>query len=128
MKSGIESVHTDTAPQAIGPYSQAVVSGGMVFVSGQIPLEPATGVLVAGGFAEQASRALSNIDAVLKAAGCTRDSVVKATVYLTDLTRFAEFNEIYAAFFGKHRPARAVVGVAALPRGAQVEVDAVAVR
>lgn len=128
MSGRIESVHTDAAPQAIGPYSQAVVSGGTVFVSGQIPLDPATGALVAGDFAEQAARVLSNIDAVLAAAGCGRTSVVKATVYLTDLARFAEFNEIYAAFFGEHRPARAVVGVAALPRGAQLEVEAVAVR
>ncbi len=128
MSREIEVVHTDAAPQAIGPYSQAVVSGGLVFVSGQIPLDPATGALVGGGFAEQAGRALANVGAVLEAAGCGRSSVVKATVYLTDLARFAEFNEIYAAFFGDHRPARAVVGVAALPRGAQVEVDAVAVR
>ena len=121
-------VHTDAAPRAIGPYSQATVSAGLVFVSGQIPLDPATGELVAGEFAQQARRALDNIDAVLKAAGCGRTSVVKATAYLTDLKRFAEFNEIYAAFFGEHRPARAVVGVSALQRGAQVEVEAVAVR
>ncbi len=128
MSTLVKVVRTDAAPQAIGPYSQAVESAGFVFVSGQIPLDPATGILVSGGFAEQASRALANIDAVLVAAGCARSSVVKATVYLTDLARFTEFNEIYAAFFGDHRPARAVVGVAALPRGAQVEVDAVAVR
>jgi len=128
MNGKIESVHTDAAPKAIGPYSQGVVSERLVFVSGQIPLDPSTGVLVSGGFAEQATRALANVDAVLAAAGCTRTSVVKATVYLTDLSRFAEFNEIYASFFGEHRPARAVVGVAALPRGAQVELEAVAVR
>ncbi len=128
MSREIEVVRTEAAPQAIGPYSQAVVSGGLVFVSGQIPLDPATGALVPGGFAEQAGRALANVGAVLEAAGCARSSVVKATVYLTDLARFVEFNDIYAAFFGDHRPARAVVGVAALPRGAQVEVDVVAVR
>jgi len=128
MSSQIKVVHTDAAPQAIGPYSQAVESGGLLFVSGQIPLDPATGALVAGGFAEQAARVMANVGAVLDAAGCARSSVVKATVYLTDLARFAEFNEIYAGFFGQHRPARAVVGVAALPRGAQVEVEAVAVR
>jgi 2-iminobutanoate/2-iminopropanoate deaminase len=128
MSNKTVTVHTDAAPQAIGPYSQATVNAGWVFVSGQIPLDPTTGDLVAGDFAQQAKRVLDNIDAVLKAAGCDRTSVVKATAYLTDLTRFAEFNEIYAAFFGEHRPARAVVGVAALPRGAQVEVEAVAVR
>jgi 2-iminobutanoate/2-iminopropanoate deaminase len=128
MSNKTVTVHTDAAPQAIGPYSQATVNAGWVFVSGQIPLDPTTGDLVAGDFAQQAKRLLDNIDAVLKAAGCDRTSVVKATAYLTDLTRFAEFNEIYAAFFGEHRPARAVVGVAALPRGAQVEVEAVAVR
>ncbi len=128
MSNKTVTVHTDAAPQAIGPYSQATVNAGWVFVSGVIPLDPTTGDLVAGDFAQQAKRVLDNIDAVLKAAGCDRTSVVKATAYLTDLTRFAEFNEIYAAFFGEHRPARAVVGVAALPRGAQVEVEAVAVR
>ncbi len=124
----IEAVQTDAAPQAIGPYSQAVAAGDFVFVSGQIPLEPASGALVGGDFAAQAKRALENVDGVLRGAGCKRTGVVKVTVYLTDLGRFAEFNEIYAAFFGSHRPARAVVGVASLPRGAQVEVEAVAVR
>jgi 2-iminobutanoate/2-iminopropanoate deaminase len=128
MNVKAESVQTDAAPKAIGPYSQAVRCGGWVFVSGQIPLDPATGELVGGGFAQQVTRVLDNIDAVLRAAGCERGSVVKTTAYLTDLARFGEFNEIYAAFFGQHRPARAVVGVAALPRGAQVEVEAVAVR
>jgi len=126
MNEKLETVHTDAAPQAIGPYSQAVRCGGWVFVSGQIPLEPATGQLVAGGFDAQVNRVLENVDAVLRAAGCSRASVVKTTAYLTDLARFAEFNEIYARFFGEHRPARAVVGVASLPRGAQVEVEAVA--
>ena len=127
MSVAMETVHTDAAPKAIGPYSQAVRCAGFVFLSGQIPLDPATGELVAGGFADQARRALENLDAVLKAAGCGRTSVVKATAYLTDLARFKEFNEAYAEFFGEHRPARAVVGVASLPRGAQVEVEAVAV-
>lgn len=128
MSSEIKVIRTGAAPGAIGPYSQAVECGGMVFVSGQIPLDPATGALVPGGFAEQAGRVMANVGAILEAAGCARTSVVKATVYLTDLARFGEFNEIYAAFFGEHRPARAVVGVAALPRGAQLEVEAVAVR
>ena len=128
MKGEPETVQTDAAPKAIGPYSQAIRCAGWVFVSGQIPLDPATGELVGGDFARQVTRVLENVDAVLRAAGCSRASVVKTTAYLTDLARFGEFNEIYAAFFGQHRPARAVVGVAALPRGAQVEVEAVAAR
>ncbi len=128
MRVGAEIVHTDAAPKAIGPYSQALALGEWVFLSGQIPLDPVSGELVGGGFAEQATRALANLDAVLTAAGCDRGAVAKVTVYLTDLARFGEFNEIYAEFFGSHRPARAVIGVAALPRGAQVEVEAVAAR
>lgn len=128
MRVGAEIVQTDAAPKAIGPYSQALAVGGWVFLSGQIPLDPASGELVGGGFAGQAARALANLDAVLTAAGCDRTAVAKVTVYLTDLARFGEFNEIYAEFFGSHRPARAVIGVAALPRGAQVEVEAVAAR
>ena len=128
MRVGAEIVQTGAAPKAIGPYSQALVVGGWVFLSGQIPLDPATGELVGGGFAGQAARALANLDAVLTAAGCDRTAVAKVTVYLTDLARFGEFNGIYAEFFGSHRPARAVVGVAGLPRGAQVEVEAVAAR
>ncbi len=127
MNVKLEIVQTDAAPKAIGPYSQAIRCGGWLFVSGQIPLDPATGELVAGDFAQQVTRVLDNLDAVLRAAGCGRASVVKTTAYLTDLARFAQFNEIYARFFEQHRPARAVVGVAALPRGAQIEVEAVAV-
>ncbi len=128
MKRELQVIQTDAAPRAIGPYSQGVDAGGWVFLSGQIPLDPVTGQLVTGGFAQQANRALANLGAVLAAAGCERAAVAKVTVYLTDLGRFAEFNEIYADFFGEHRPARAVVGVAALPRGAQVELEAVALR
>ena len=128
MKPAADVIATEQAPKAIGPYSPAVGVGDLVFLSGQIPLDPATGAIVEGEFAVQAQRVLDNIDAVLRAAGCRRDQVVKATVYLTDLTRFTEFNQLYGAFFGEHRPARAVVGVAALPRGATVEVEAVAVR
>ncbi|MDD5562316.1 MAG: RidA family protein [Thermoanaerobaculaceae bacterium] len=128
MRDPAEVVQTDAAPKAIGPYSQALAVGGWVFLSGQIPLDPVSGELVGGGFAPQATRALANLDAVLRAAGCERSAVAKVTVYLTDLARFGEFNEIYAQFFGSHRPARAVIGVAALPRGAQVEVEAVAAR
>jgi 2-iminobutanoate/2-iminopropanoate deaminase len=123
-----EAIQTDAAPKAIGPYSQALALGEWVFVSGQIPLDPTTGEIVRGGFAEQARRALANLDAILVAAGVDRGAVMKTTVYLTDVGRFAEFNEIYSAFFADHRPARAVVGVASLPRGAEVEIEAVAAR
>ncbi len=128
MSVDVEIVHTDAAPRAIGPYSQALAAGGVVFLSGQIPLDPATGELVSQEFSRQAEQALANLGAVLAAAGCQRANVAKVTVYLTEIARFAEFNRIYAEFFGSHRPARAVVGVAALPRGAQVEVEALAVR
>jgi len=128
MTQGPETVHTDAAPRAIGPYSQAMAAAGWVFVSGQIPLDPASGELVQGSFADQARRVLANLDAILRAAGVERRAVVKVTVYLTDVGKFAELNEVYASFFGDHRPARAVVGVASLPRGAQVEIEALAAR
>jgi len=128
MKAEPLVIRTNEAPKAIGPYSQGIAHGEWVLVSGQIPLDPGTGELVAGGFAEQAARALQNVDAIVRAAGSERRKVVKVTVYLTDIGRFAEFNEIYAAYFGDHRPARAVVGVTALPRGAQVEIEALAAR
>ena len=124
-------VHTDAAPAAIGPYSQAVVvphGGALVFCSGQIPLDPATGTIIAGDVAAQARRVLDNLSAVLAAAGCGMEDVAKTTIYLTDLGDFAAVNDVYGAAFGAHRPARATVGVSALPRGAKVEIDAVAVR
>jgi len=114
------------APAAIGPYSQAVSAGGLVFVSGQIPLDPATGLLVEGGIAAQTERVLSSLRAVLEAAGSGLDRVVKTTVFLTDLGAFAEVNEVYARFFAAAPPARATVQVAALPRGAGIEIEAVA--
>ncbi len=128
MSVTLASVGTEAAPAAIGPYSQAVAAGDFVFISGQIPLDPATGGMTGGEFAAQAERVLANLDAILVAAGCTRDRVVKVTVYLSDLGNFAELNEVYSRFFGPHRPARAVVQVAALPRGASVEIEAIAVR
>jgi 2-iminobutanoate/2-iminopropanoate deaminase len=128
MSAELTAVHTGAAPQAIGPYSQAMVAGDLVFVSGQIPLDPATGALVAGDFTAEVERVLANLDAVLQAAGSGRGKVIKATAYLTDLTLFGAFNEIYARFFATHRPARAVVQVAALPRGARVEIEVVAQR
>ncbi len=119
-------VSTDEAPAAVGPYSQGVVAGGLVFVSGQIPLDPATGELVEGPFAEQVRRVLENVDAVLHAAGSARDRVLKVTVFLTDMGRFGELNRVYESFFAGHRPARAVVEVSALPKGVAVEMEAVA--
>lgn len=126
MATTLAPVTTAEAPQAIGPYSQAVRAGNLLFVSGQIPLPP-DGSPMPQGFADQARQALANVEAIVRAAGGDLSSVAKVNVYLVDLGQFQVFNEIYAAFFGEHRPARAVVQVAALPRGAQVEVEAVAV-
>lgn len=128
MSQKLTVVATPAAPKAIGPYSQGLASESLVFVSGQIPLDPATGELVGAEFALQAERALANLAAVVSAAGCQLEQVIKVNVYLTDLARFGEFNEIYGRCFGGHRPARAVVQVSALPRGAQVEVEAIVVR
>ena len=128
MSVDLASCTTGAAPAAIGPYSQAMIAGDLVFVSGQIPLAPDTGQLVSGPFAMQVERVLSSLDAILLAAGSSRGRVVKVTVFVVDLARFAELNEIYARFFAEHRPARAVVQVSALPRGAEVEIEAVAVR
>ena len=119
-------ISTGGAPAAIGPYSQAVLAGGFVFASGQIPLDPATGSLVAGGAGAQAERALASLQAVLEAAGSSLRRVVKTTVFLTDLADFAEVNAVYARFFPAEPPARATVQVAALPRGAAIEIEAVA--
>ncbi|MCS7182831.1 MAG: Rid family detoxifying hydrolase [Thermoanaerobaculum sp.] len=126
MKPDWKIIATNEAPQAIGPYSQAVQVGSLLFVSGQIPLTPDGGSMPAD-FAAQARQALANLAAVVRAAGGELTAVAKVNVYLVDLGHFQVFNDIYAQFFGDHRPARAVVQVAALPRGAQVEVEAVAV-
>jgi 2-iminobutanoate/2-iminopropanoate deaminase len=126
MSSQLTVVQTTSAPQAIGPYSQAVVAEPFVFVSGQIPLDPATGEMIEGSFRDQAQRVLDNLDAILLAAGSRRDKVVKVTVYVTDLRDFATLNEAYASFFTDHLPARAVVQVTALPRGSRLELEAVA--
>jgi 2-iminobutanoate/2-iminopropanoate deaminase len=117
--------HTAAAPQAIGPYAQAVSAGRWLFTSGQIGLDPATGAL-ADGFEAQARQVLANLRAVLASAGCTPADVVKTTVYLASLADFALLNDLYAAFVGDHRPARSTVQAAALPKGALVEIDLVA--
>jgi len=119
-------VSTPGAPKAIGPYSQAIVSQGFLFTAGQVALDPSTGQLVPGGIAEQTSRALENLRAVLRAAGSDVSQVVKTTVFLVDMADFAAMNEVYGRVFGDHRPARSTVAVAALPRGALVEIEVIA--
>lgn len=122
-----QAIDAPAAPAAIGPYSHAVLAGGLLFCSGQIPLHPATGELVGESAAEQARRCLENLQAVCAAAGASLADAVKLTVYMTDLSEFAQVGEVYAEFFEGEPPARVAVGVAALPRGAQVEIDAIVV-
>jgi 2-iminobutanoate/2-iminopropanoate deaminase len=122
----ITRIATADAPAAIGPYAQGVVAGGFLYTSGQIPLDPLTGQMVAGPFAAKVECVLRNLQAVLAAAGCGFGDVVKANIFVTDLAKYAELNELYAARMGDHRPARAVVQVAGLPRGAEVEIDMIA--
>jgi 2-iminobutanoate/2-iminopropanoate deaminase len=122
----VETVATPGAPPAIGPYSQAIRAGGLLFTAGQVGFDPATGELVDGGIAEQTRRVLENIRAILEAGGSGLGQVVKTTVFLVDMVDFAPMNEVYAQVFGEHRPARSTVAVAALPRGARVEIEAVA--
>ena len=118
-------IHTDKAPAAIGAYSQAVRAGELLFISGQIPLDPATGELVAGGAEAQIERAFQNLSAVCEAGGGGLDNIVKLNVYLTDLSDFAAVNEAMSRMFSRPFPARAAVGIAALPKGARVEFEAV---
>jgi reactive intermediate/imine deaminase len=122
----MDIIATDDAPKAIGPYSQALRIGNMLYTSGQIALDPATGNLVQGDFAAQARRVFDNLKAVLTAGGSSFSKVIKATVYLTDMANFPTLNEIYASSFGDTKPARSTVGVAQLPKGAQVEIDLIA--
>jgi 2-iminobutanoate/2-iminopropanoate deaminase len=124
----MEAIKTPDAPAAIGPYSQAVQAGSFLFLSGQIPLDPKTGELVTGDIQKETNRVLDNLGAVLKAAGLSFDNVVRTTIYLTNLGDFQAVNETYGARFGKTPPARATVQVAALPKGARVEIDAIAVK
>lgn len=120
-----ESITAPDAPAAVGPYVHGVRSGGFLFCSGQIPLEPTTGDLVGASAADQAGRCLENLAAVCQAAGGTLGDAVKVTIYLIDMGAFSAVNEVYASFFESDPPARVAVGVAALPRGAQVEIDAI---
>ena len=122
----MDYVATSNAPQAIGPYSQAVKVNGVVYTSGQIALDPATGNLVEGNFEEQVHRVFRNLEAVLKEAGSGFDRVVKATVYVSDLANFAALNAIYASYFGSHKPARTTIQASGLPKGGMVEIDLIA--
>ena len=119
-------ISTEDAPRAIGPYSQAVRAGNFVFLSGQIPIDPATGNFVEGGVAEQTEQVLKNISAVLAASGTSLENVVKTTVFLADMNDFAAMNEVYGRFFKENPPARATVQAARLPRDARVEIEAIA--
>jgi 2-iminobutanoate/2-iminopropanoate deaminase len=125
MSAGRRTVDADGAPAAIGPYSHAVESGGLLFCSGQIPLDPESGEIVGETAAEQAAQCLRNLTAVCESAGTDLSRAVRLTIFTTELDRFAEINEAYAEFFETDPPARAAVGVAALPKGARVEIDAV---
>ena len=120
------AISTPDAPGAIGPYSQAIRAGDFLFVSGQIPLDPASGTLIDGGVTNQTRRVLENLGAILAAAGVSFDRVVKTTVYLADMTEFAAMNEVYAEFFPQPAPARATIQAAALPRNVRVEIDLIA--
>lgn len=124
----LNTVATDKAPKAIGPYSQAIVTDDTVYTAGQVALDPQTGELVGTAVAEQTEQVFKNLTAVLAAAGSSLGQVVKTTVYLADMADFAAMNEVYARHFGGHRPARSTVQAAGLPKGARVEVDAIAIR
>lgn len=119
-------VFTEEAPKPVGPYSQGIVSGEWLFVSGQIPVDPKTGEVMKGSFKDVARRTIENVLAVVKAAGGSAESIVKVTVYMKDISRFPEFNEVYEEYFKEHKPARAVIGVASLPKGVELEIEAIA--
>lgn len=121
-------ISTNDAPAAIGPYSQAVEAGGLIFISGQLPVDPASGALAEADTAIQTEAVIKNIAAILKSQGLTLENVVKTTVFMTDLSQFVKMNEVYASFFSKNPPARATIEVKALPKGALVEIEAIAAR
>lgn len=120
-------IHTEKAPAAIGPYSQAIKAGNLLFISGQVPFNPETMEIVEGGVEEQTTRVLENLKAILAEAGASFDNVVKTTVFIKDMNEFGMINEIYAKYFGENKPARACVEVARLPRDVKVEIEAIAV-
>ncbi len=123
-----QSIHTPNAPAAIGPYSQAVKAGSTVYISGQLPIDPATGEFAGADITAQTRQSLTNLRSILEAAGCTIADVVKTTVLLSDIAEFAAMNAVYAEFFAEPFPARAAYQVAALPKGAKVEIEAIAVK
>jgi len=125
---GLGVVASDAAPKAIGPYSQAITTDGLVFTAGQVALDPTSGELVGTTTAQQTEQVLKNLEAVLTAAGTNLGNVVKTTVYLADMADFAQMNEVYAKHFGTHKPARSTVQAAGLPKAARVEIDAIAVK
>ncbi len=122
----LERIHTESAPAAIGPYSQAIVAGDLVFTAGQIPLDPASMEIVGGDVAAQTDRVMKNLAAVLESAGSSLQRVVKTTVFLSDMNDFPTMNEVYGRHFGEHRPARSTVQVARLPKDVRVEIDVIA--
>jgi 2-iminobutanoate/2-iminopropanoate deaminase len=121
-----QAVATDNAPKAIGPYSQAIRAGNLLFVSGQVPIDPATGSLIEGDIAAQTRRVMQNLSAILEAGGATLDQVVRCTVYLADMDDFAAMNEVYGSFFKQPAPARATIQAVRLPKDARVEIDVIA--
>ena len=125
---GLGVVSTDAAPKAIGPYSQAITTDGLVFTAGQVALDPKSGELVGTTTAQQTEQVFKNLEAVLAAAGSSLGNVVKTTVYLADMADFAQMNEVYAKHFGTHKPARSTVQAAGLPKAARVEIDVIAVK
>jgi len=125
---GLGVVSTDAAPKAIGPYSQAITTDGLVFTAGQVALDPESGELVGTSTAQQTEQVFKNLQAVLAAAGTSLGNVVKTTVYLADMADFAQMNEVYARHFGTHKPARSTVQAAGLPKAARVEIDVIAVK
>ena len=122
----MKQIVTDNAPAAFGPFSQAMAANGMVFTSGALPLAPETGALVDGGIEKQTHQTLKNLQAVVEAAGASMEKIVQVVIYLTDMNDFHKMNEVYASYFDEHLPARATVGVAALAKGALVEIQAIA--
>ena len=122
----MKAIHSGKAPQAVGPYSQAIVAGNLVFASGQLPIDPATGQFAEGGIAEQTRQSLTNVSQVLAAAGTDLSHVVKTTVFLSDMANFGAMNEVYATFFNQPYPARSAVAVKTLPKDAMVEIEVVA--